>query len=232
MILVCPAGKTGGKAGEAPAATAAAAIAIASGAVALPVADGTAGESVSAIATGIVTATAAGVAAGAPPCGAEVPGSAEDAFSEDGFSVCCALLSLDWPDLVGSRWTTAVLVPASPASLEPEACPAFDWLLSDAFVALWPAEASSERSFAVPRDRVSPPLAATSSARRCDADIGCAAELVPAPVSAGRLESSSAPKLSFCGDPSARAGFGCAAWKDALADASDVTLTTVDCLSE
>ena len=49
--------------------------------------------------------------------------------------------------------------------------------------------------------------------------------------SAGRFESSSAPKLSLCADRWGRAGFGCAACDDALAAASDVTLNTVGCPS-
>ncbi len=53
-----------------------------------------------------------------------------------------------------------------------------------------------------------------------------------APVSGGRLESTSAPKLSFSCDGSGRAGFGCVAWKDTLAAGSDVTLNTGRSLSQ
>jgi hypothetical protein len=77
------------------------------------------------------------------------------------------------------------------------------------------------------RDRLLSALAGASSARRGGAAGGRVAEVARSvPKSGGRLESTSAPKLSPCCGWSGRTDFGGAVWIDALAAASDVTLNT------
>ena len=131
----------------------------------------------------------------------------------DGFSSGCALLlllSLEGLDLVAACLTATVADSGVTVAPSSELCLVFEPPSFAVLAALWSAEASRER--ASERDRTSSPRAVASSPRRTDAEVGWAAELAGAgPLSAGRLESSSALKSSFRGDGSDRTGFDCAA---------------------
>jgi hypothetical protein len=209
-------------AAEAGALAAIAAAAIASGAGALPDAGAAAGTLADVMATGIATATGLGMVADGPPgCAAAAESVADPATElllDDGFSADFADSAFTVPDLVLDRW--AALALASAAALVSEACLALASRLSELFFAVWSADAVS-------RDRAASAVVAAPSALRCDPD-GCWADEVVRwlPVSAGRLESTSAPKPSFGCDWSDRAGLAGAFGRIALVAASDVTLYT------
>jgi hypothetical protein len=156
----------------------------------------------------MAAAIAAGVVTEATACGANAAGSADEAVSADGFSVC-ALLSLDGLDFVRVRGAVTVFVEALPAAPASEVCLAAGSLSSAVPVTFSFAEASRELLVEVSRDRALSLVEDASSARRCDVDVCWAAELASW-VSAGRLEASSVPKSSLCAERSGRAIFCCA----------------------
>ena len=111
-----------------------AAAAMASGAVALPVAGGAAGASVDTMATGIATATGFGVVTDAVTCCAEAGLSVVAVLSEDGLSLVFVLPSFESADFVLGGWVVAaVFASALAAALASEACWALALRSSEAF---------------------------------------------------------------------------------------------------
>jgi hypothetical protein len=131
--------------------------------------------------------------------------------SEVCFSSALAVSVLAAPGFAGVAPEFDALLASEPAgALAPESGGAFAARSSEALFGVWSPEVSSARS-----------------ARRCGAEGGRSVEGArPVPESAGRLESTRAPKLSFRCGWSGRIGFGGAVCNDTLAAASDVTLNT------
>ena len=169
-------------------------------------------------AVGTVTASATAitfaVAAGVPGCGAEAAGSVDEAVAEvlpeDDFVVDFAGSALESLDFVleccaESAFALALAVTfasALAAALASELCWALALRSPEAFLA-------ARSSAAALLDRAASAFAA-SSARRCDPACACAFE-VALRVSAGRLSSTSDPKPPLPCDGSGRGGFGSAA---------------------
>jgi hypothetical protein len=199
-ILVCAADAAGASVAAELAAIAAAAIA--SGSVALPDAGEAAGTFAAATVTGIGTATGFGVVTAGPSC---LAGAAEaasawavEASSEFDFAVDFASSVFEAPDLVLERWTASVFESA----LASERCLIAASRSSESFCAALSAAAAL-------RDCLRSAAADASSERRRDADCSCAVEFARSLLaSAAVLLSTSAPKLSFPGDWSGRAGRG------------------------
>jgi hypothetical protein len=203
-ILVCAADAAGASVAAELAAIAAAAIA--SGSVALPDAGEAAGTFAAATITGIATATGFGVATAGPSCLAGAAGSAADAASawavgassEFDFAAGFASSVFEAPDLALERWTPSVFASA----LASERCLTAASRSSESFCAALSADAAL-------RDCLRSAAADASSERRRDADCCSAVEFARSLlVSAAVLLSTSAPKLSFPGDWSERAGLG------------------------
>jgi hypothetical protein len=120
---------------------------------------------------------------------------------------------------VAPEFDDALLASEPAGALAPESGWALAARSSEALFGAWSPEVSSARLL--------PAVAAASSARRCGAERGRAVEGArPVSESAGRLESTRAPKPSFRCGWSGRIGFGGAVCNDTLAAASDVTLNT------
>jgi hypothetical protein len=203
-ILVCAADAAGASVAAELATIAAAAIA--SGSVALPDAGEAAGTFAAATVTGIATAIGFGVVKADPSCWAGAAGSATEAASawaagassESDFAVDFASSVFEAPDLVLVRWTASVCASA----LVSERCLIAASRSSESFCAALSADAAL-------RDCLRSAAADASSERRRDADCSCAVEFARSLlVSAAVLLSTSAPKLSFPGDGSERAGRG------------------------
>jgi hypothetical protein len=172
----------------------------------LPDAGEAAGTFAAATVTGIGTATGFGVVTAGPSCLAGAAGSVAEAASawvaeassEFDFAADFASSVFEAPDLALERWTPSVFASA----LASERCLTAASRSSEAFCAALSAEAAS-------RDCLRSAAADASSERRRDADCSCAAEFARSLlVSAAVLLSTSAPKLSFPGDWSERAGLG------------------------
>jgi hypothetical protein len=203
-ILVCAADAAGASTAAELAAIAAAAIA--SGPVALLDAGEAVATSAATTVTGIATATGFGVVTADPSCWAGAAGSAAEgasawaaeASSEFDFAVDFASSVFEASDLVLERWTASVFASA----LASERCLIAASRLSESFCAALSADAAW-------RDCLRSAAAEASSERRRDADCSCAVEFARSLlVSAAVLLSTSAPKLSFPGDGSERAGLG------------------------
>lgn len=178
-----------------------AAAAMASGAVELPVGAGT---FAGATTTGMTTATGVGVVTAGVACCDEAAESAATVASEDDFwsvLVAPAFVALD---LALDCWTAAVLASVLALALAEaaasDACWARAFWSSDALFAAGAAEASGCLLA----------LALAGSAGSCGAGCCCAFDATLL-VSAGRLESTSEPKLSLCCDGSDRGSLDCAA---------------------
>jgi len=178
-----------------------AAAAMASGAVRLPVAAGT---FAGATATGMMTATGVGVVTAGVACCDEAAESAATVVSEDDFWSVLLAPAFVALDFALDCWTAAALasVLALAVAAASDACWALAFWSSDALFVAGAAEASG--------CLLALALAGVSLAEGCGAGCGCVfdAEL---PVSAGRLESTSEPKLSLCCDGSGRGSLDCAA---------------------
>jgi len=203
-ILVCAVDATGASVAAELAAIAAAAIA--SGSVALPDAGEAVGTSAAATLTGIATATGFGVVTGGLSCWAGAAGSAAEgasawaaeASSEIDFAVDLVSSVFEVPDLALERWMASVFA----SVLASERCLIAASRSSESFCAALSAEAAL-------RDCLRSAAADASSERRRDAVCSCAVEFARSLlVSAAVLLSTNAPKLSFPGDWSERAGLG------------------------